>query len=787
MRIKSIELAWFRGAADPVSLDINCNSMVVYGANGAGKSSFVDAVEYLLNDGSIEHLKHEYSTSFQSNAIINTCKPDNRNTEIKVKFSDDSDLKVDFTAKGSSKKSGARSTSLDEWEYRQTILRQNEVSAFIHNTKGEKYSALLPLFGLENMEIAAENIRQITRAVRSEAKLTEKKANLAQVETKRIGILGTVSDQDIDKIICDLFTRYCEDVTDTSDALSRCNEVEAALEKELKEHSTENQKHFHLRQVADSTLEDHVNSVRTSSVDLAGSLEPSIVEKLSVLQSTKRFVGSIENMQTVDCPACGRTISVDEFINHLNSESDRLGELNDSFIGYKAAISSICSSLDSLKSSLRRPELSAWRQGHQTDVVVAGLKYIDELDVNDFRENCNGDSINCLEENLLSIIAAANIDSENAPPDVHDLTVDQGKISAAKAVITSKELRIDIEDSETLISSLERLEQEIREEIRQQSAKVIASISEDLESMWATLHPEEKIDNVRLSLPQDVDKAIDIALKFYGEDQDSPRLTLSEGYRNSLGLCIFLAMAKQVGDKERPLFLDDVVVSLDRNHRGMIQELLDKEFSDRQVIIFTHERDWFTELKHQLDGNSNWVFKALLPYESPEIGIRWSHKTTAFDDARALLKERPDSSGNDARKIMDAELPLVAERLQIKLPYLRSDRNDSRMAHDFLLRLIADGKKCFQTKSGGKEYIIHTDAINALENADHLLLSWGNKASHSFDIVRPEAEKLLDACEDALSHFRCTKCDRFVWRLPDTQSELLQCQCSELRWRYGKA
>ena len=45
MRIKAIQLSWFRGAADPVSLEPDCKSMVVYGVNGSGKSSFVDAVE----------------------------------------------------------------------------------------------------------------------------------------------------------------------------------------------------------------------------------------------------------------------------------------------------------------------------------------------------------------------------------------------------------------------------------------------------------------------------------------------------------------------------------------------------------------------------------------------------------------------------------------------------------------------------------------------------------------------------------------------------------------------
>lgn len=99
----------------------------------------------------------------------------------------------------------------------------------------------------------------------------------------------------------------------------------------------------------------------------------------------------------------------------------------------------------------------------------------------------------------------------------------------------------------------------------------------------------------------------------------------------------------------------------------------------------THDREWYTEMRHQLD-DKNWVFRSLVPYGTPDLGIRWSHKTTTFDEARAQLRERPDSAANDARKIMDLELGLIAEHLQIKMPYLRGDRNDKRMAHDFLER-----------------------------------------------------------------------------------------------------
>ena len=226
------------------------------------------------------------------------------------------------------------------------------------------------------------------------------------------------------------------------------------------------------------------------------------------------------------------------------------------------------------------------------------------------------------------------------------------------------------------------------------------------------------------------------------------------------------------------------MVSLDRNHRGMIVQLIEEQFAKRQVIILTHDRDWYAELRQQLDDR-RWQFRTMLPYETPTLGIRWSHKTTTFDDSRASLKDRPDSAGNDARKIMDVELAIAAERLQLRLPYMRGDRNDKRTSHDFLERLIADGKRCCQKKVG-QEFVCHTNALDLLEAADRLLVSWANRASHSFDLVRPEAIKLIDTCEQALEALRCEGCTKPIWFAEAGNAEWVQCQCGSLRWRYGR-
>ena len=58
----------------------------------------------------------------------------------------------------------------------------------------------------------------------------------------------------------------------------------------------------------------------------------------------------------------------------------------------------------------------------------------------------------------------------------------------------------------------------------------------------------------------------------------------------------------------------------------------------------------------------------------------------------------------------------VAERVYLRLPYLQADRNDKRTAHEFLVQLVADGKKCFQRKTGAN-YGPHDEGIKALEHA----------------------------------------------------------------------
>ncbi len=117
--------------------------------------------------------------------ISNTSTPEHQKTRIKLQLNDSSELEVEIDEKGNSCSSGNPTDDPRSWNYRRTVLRQDEVSDFIKETKANKYSALLPLLGFEEMEMAAGNLHTLARKVESESNLKVSKASIAEVARRQ--------------------------------------------------------------------------------------------------------------------------------------------------------------------------------------------------------------------------------------------------------------------------------------------------------------------------------------------------------------------------------------------------------------------------------------------------------------------------------------------------------------------------------------------------------------------------------------------------------------------------
>lgn len=94
--------------------------------------------------------------------------------------------------------------------------------------------------------------------------------------------------------------------------------------------------------------------------------------------------------------------------------------------------------------------------------------------------------------------------------------------------------------------------------------------------------------------------ALHLEVDFYGRGLHPPGALHSEGHQDSMGLCLYLALAERLTKGVIDLIiLDDVVMSVDADHRRSLCRVLAKEFPNRQFLITTHDRTWQSQLKSE--------------------------------------------------------------------------------------------------------------------------------------------------------------------------------------------
>jgi len=783
MKIKQIELNWFRGAAESGVLQTDLKSVVVYGPNASGKSTFVDGMEYILRNGAIEHLAHEYSGVYQEKGVRNTKAPNDKISRGIIYFEDNSSVMTEIQPDGSFTISGnpiGIKKIVQNWDVKTHILRQDEVARFIHCTKGEKYSTLLPLLGLSELEQAAENIRQIRLRVTVASDVEQRKGRIQQLTLEASQYFPSLEQSEVRKKLTRIAQKYKLKKPEKEMKLL-AERLTSKIESLVNSLQPEQTKHVILEQILHENLMQKFDAM-VSADDAAHKKFDAILDlRISVLDSTEKFMSSItEPEKEIQCPACGQTILGSKIVEHVKEELTRLREAREARSRAKEKRLQLASAIRNTLERCKDPVFKPWLDSAEQEELTSLIDQLSRMPIPEFDSAWETGNVTDAKQILPKITSFIEKQVEKTSPSTKELVEDLELVKLCTRIAEMYEIEKDVNKVTTLLDGLQNSEKLVRAEIREKTKQILAGISKGVKLLWSEIHPDEPIGNISLYAHNDQDKAIDISLNFFGTEQESPRLTLSEGYRNSLGLCIFLSLAKSDPNGD-PVVLDDIVSSLDREHRGMLAEVILNNFEDRQIILFTHDREWYTELRYRLPENQ-WRFLTLRPWEKPEIGLQWSKSADTFDDARALIDVNTEASGNRVRAIMDTHLSIIAEKLEIQMPFLRGEKNDHRMCVDFLEKIVRDAPKRLRKKEGS-QWLPYTKPIADWKNAKNLLIAWGDRASHTGSLTKSEVERLIDASEKALAHFRCDSCGKYVWAAQQSNNDTLQCICGDLQWR----
>ncbi|MBY6117201.1 AAA family ATPase [Mameliella alba] len=160
---------------------------------------------------------------------------------------------------------------------------------------------------------------------------------------------------------------------------------------------------------------------------------------------------------------------------------------------------------------------------------------------------------------------------------------------------------------------------------------------------------------IRLELPAEDDsnqQRMQLVIDFAKNRQSvAPGGYLSDSQIHSVALALRLAAIKQFNSAAPMIALDDIVTSYDADHRRAIGAMLAKMFTDSQIILVTHDERFFNHLKDQL-SEKDWQFTRIIgldPASGPKfanhkvtdemIADRWAEGKSAANEMRQAEEE----------------------------------------------------------------------------------------------------------------------------------------------------
>ena len=375
--------------------------------------------------------------------------------------------------------------------------------------------------------------------------------------------MGTVDPYEVLSTITSMAERYGIELQKPSNVDTASVKLDTELRGKVTAIEPTQQRHVLLKQILDEDLEGKRQKVKEARAKALKTFD----HQIEVLIQAGRITRETPNAsQEIACPACGKPIYLQDLQAHIDAELNRMQEARERRDKARTAESEYVEAINHALIVLKSEYLKDWLSDKSNVETLNAFNLLDEAQLPNDMNEWSVELSETVDSALNDILRSVRKSTFAAPPPTQQLLEDLGVVEMAKSL---KEIEVQsrvLASVKRLTQELETGEEDVRHYIRSQVEAIISKCSSEVQRLWSTLHPNEPIEDIRLTSSED--KAVDVELKFFGKPQGSPRLTLSEGHRNSLSLCIFLALAGLAKAKDDPIVLDDIVSSLDRRSPG---------------------------------------------------------------------------------------------------------------------------------------------------------------------------------------------------------------------------
>ncbi len=302
------------------------------------------------------------------------------------------------------------------------------------------------------------------------------------------------------------------------------------------------------------------------------------------------------------------------------------------------------------------------------------------------------------------------------------------------------------------------------------------SVSGTANKFYEAIHPSENIATSKLSVRQVGQGSVNLTTEFYGSEEN-PLLHFSESHLDTLGLSYFLALRKHESQND-PLFkvliLDDVMHSVDADHRSRVAGVIRDEFSDHQIIITTHDQHFYDALRRIL-GNGGFNFQAISGWDimrGPLIGDP-STDLDLVTDASKYTDHRAEDLSAAGGRFFEWLLKQLDERLQILVPARFEKRHDIGNLWPPL---------CSKLKAHVGFSNAHPTIATDLENSTWVRNACGAHDNEtSANVTLAEAREFVTALSALYSASHCDVCGKLINKKTNGDWE---CECGTLSFKF---
>ena len=680
--IEKIELQGFRAYLQPQIFTLSSGktplSLAVFGPNAKGKSSLVDSFEYYFSeDATLKRLGKRAAQTHAGRTAIKHVEAQDEGIGSSVHFwfnRNGERFDAARPAAASIPEAAKRILSTIKIPF---VIRGHELRNFVEQTTpGEQYKELVNWFGLDPLLSIQQNLRTLRRKVKERSESTSEADERSRDLSRETG--GEVA-QWKDQEVCNWLNNGVLASLDSSLTFAEFSEKDPVIAI-LTARRNEEQEVLGLTQLrkisrllADLALPlDGTNGEQTGEIPAFEQAVSRLNQAVAHEEAERSRVSAAVFSQVwteakklfdnggvlYTCPICDANLATGPHGSHdgvrisIAKKLSGLATYRRSEEELKTSRKQVELLIDSLKNSIKAVNLAL------DDTVYACAE------VGDYSQALIRWSIDeelPASQDVVGALSRVYISIANQITQIED---QQGEHTYGKALDTVTKLlsiKADLQRITRTKAQLRLLQVELDHQVLEIDKAIVdyiqsligklesdvASIYQDIQGTGGTSPP------IRIELPgQDgIDQQKAQLLIDYSVNRQGvvPSGYLSDSQVHTLALALRLAAIRMFNSEAPILVLDDVVTSYDADHRKTIVGALAKYFSEFQIVLVTHDEQFFNLLKDQLP-QGRWVFKRIMEIREGFGPVLHDHLTS--DE---VIQAKLDAGENAGVEIRQAE------------------------------------------------------------------------------------------------------------------------------------